>query len=187
MANGNIPAAVDAARAAGAGAAPEATAALARAWLAAGDLQAAREALAGMPAADRAPDHARLETLLADAQLSHEIEDRDSAIRALDQAMRLADRERLRLPFVLEGTWIQGALQRDPALADAYRHLLDPGPVSRNGSARSRAGDRARATRGVGRGGARNGDRGPRAAGGDQSLGIAGDEGRSLDGGGRAA
>ena len=49
LAQGNIASAVEAARRAGADSSPEAAAALARAWLAGGNIQAARRALAGVP------------------------------------------------------------------------------------------------------------------------------------------
>jgi LuxR family maltose regulon positive regulatory protein len=140
LAQGNIASAVEAARRAGADSSLEAAAALARAWLAGGNIQAARRALAGCSAdRDRVPDHVRLQAWLADAQLSHEIGDRRSADRLLERALRLAESERVRLPFLIEGSWIREELPENPGLARAYRQLLNRGPSSRGGPARHRA------------------------------------------------
>ena len=129
LAQGNVASAVETARRAGADSSPEAAAALARAWLAGGNIQAARRALAGGSAdEDRAPDHVRLQAWLADAQLSHEIGDRRSAERLLERALRLAAGEQVRLPFLMEGSWIREELQDNPGLARAYGQLLNQGP-----------------------------------------------------------
>ena len=145
LAQGNVASAVETARRAGADSSPEAAAALARAWLAGGNIQAARRALAGGSAdEDRVPDHARLHAWLADAQLSHEIGDRQSAERLLERALRLAAGEQVRLPFLMEGSWIREELQDKPGLARAYRQLLNQGPSSRGGPGRPRASAPAR-------------------------------------------
>jgi LuxR family transcriptional regulator, maltose regulon positive regulatory protein len=138
-AEGNTQSSVDAARRAGAGSSPEATAALARAWLAAGDVKAAKDAFAGGSTAfDRAPDQIRLQAWLIDARISHVMGDRERAHRSLEHALRLGDTEQLRLPFVMERAWIGGALQRSPDLAHGYGHLLDPVPGVGDGSTRTR-------------------------------------------------
>ena len=145
LAQGNIPSAVEAARRAGADSSLEAAAALARAWLAGGNVQGARRALAGGSAArDRAPEHVRLQAWLADAQLSHETGDRQSADRLLERALRLAAGEQVRLPFLMEGSWIRDGLAENPGLARAYRQLVSQGPSSRGGPGRSRAGAAAK-------------------------------------------
>jgi LuxR family maltose regulon positive regulatory protein len=145
LAQGHIASAVEAARRGGADSSLEAAAALARAWLAGGNIQAARRALDGGSAArDRVPDHVRLQAWLADAQISHEIGDRRSEDRLLEQALRLAAGEQVRLPFLMEGSWIRDGLGENPGLARAYRQLLNQGPSSRGGPARSRAGAAAR-------------------------------------------
>jgi LuxR family maltose regulon positive regulatory protein len=145
LAQGNFASAVEAARQAGADSSPEAAAALARAWLAGGNVQGARRALAGGSAAgDRVPDHVRLQAWLADARLSHEVGDRRNADRLLERALRLAAGEQVRLPFLMEGSWIRDGLGENPGLARAYRQLLNQGPSSRGGPARSRAGAAAR-------------------------------------------
>jgi LuxR family maltose regulon positive regulatory protein len=118
--------AVAAATGAGSGCCLDAAAALAHAWLAAGDSQAASQALAGVPAGAETPGSARLEGLLADARLGYDSGDTGRDRRSLEQALRLAEPERLRLPFALQRKWIQPVLRRDPALAATYRHLLEP-------------------------------------------------------------
>ena len=146
LAQGDIGPAVETARQAGAGSSPEAAAALARAWLAGGNIQAARRTLAGAATdADRVPDQVRLETWLADAQLSYELGDRQSSDRSLDRALRLAESEQVRLPFLMQGGWIREKLQENPGLARTYRRLLNQGSSSRGGPARSRASAPAKA------------------------------------------
>ncbi len=126
-ATGDIQAAVAAARRADPASGPDATAALARAWLAAGDHQAARRALeAGAEGAGTAPEQARLEGWVVDAQLCYAAADGARGRRSLEHALRLARAQQLRLPFALERTWIQPVLRRDPDLAVAYRELLEP-------------------------------------------------------------
>jgi LuxR family maltose regulon positive regulatory protein len=130
---GDIVSALGAARRAAAGAPLAAAAAQARAYLAAGDTQAAREVLAaGSVAAGAAPDRDRLEALLADCHVSHVLGDRMRARRALEQALKLAEEEQLRLPFVLERAWLSGPL-RDVGLAGAHQALLGPGSPARDG------------------------------------------------------
>ena len=137
LAQGDFASAVEAARRAGADSSPEAAAVLARAWLAGGNIPAAKRALAGGGTdRDRDPDHVRLRAWLAEAQLSHEIGDRRNANRLLDQALRLAASEQVRLPFLMEGRWLQDELQENPGLARAYRQLLNQGLPSRSGQAR---------------------------------------------------
>jgi LuxR family maltose regulon positive regulatory protein len=77
------------------------------------------------------PERARLQACLADARLSYHNGDRARGRRSLGRALRLAERERLRLPFILERGWIRPVLRRDPDLAQAYRHLL-PSALSGN-------------------------------------------------------
>jgi LuxR family maltose regulon positive regulatory protein len=50
--------------------------------------------------------------------------DRARGHRSLAAALRLAEPEQLRLPFVLERGWITPVLRQDPELADAHRRLL---------------------------------------------------------------
>jgi LuxR family maltose regulon positive regulatory protein len=101
--------------------------ALAQTWLAAGNPQAARRALESPGAgATAASDYARVEAWLVDARLSYRADDRGKGYRSLEQAMQLASAEQLRLPFMMERSWIRPVLRQDPRLARAYQFLLKP-------------------------------------------------------------
>jgi LuxR family maltose regulon positive regulatory protein len=130
---GDTQAALDAARRAGAGSALDAAVALARAFLAAGNLHAARQAMAG--AADAPPgedgDPLRLEAYLTDALLSYRSDDPAGGRRSLERALRLGEPECRRLPFAMNRAWIQPALRNCPDLAGAYDGLLQHGPARR--------------------------------------------------------
>ena len=128
---GDIASALGAAKRAAAGAPFAAAAAQARALLAAGDARAAAEVLAAGSAADAAPDRDRLEALLVDGHVCHVLGDRVGARRALEQALKLAEGEQVRLPFVLERAWLPGAL-RDVGLAGAHQDLMGPGSPARD-------------------------------------------------------
>jgi LuxR family maltose regulon positive regulatory protein len=126
-ATGDIQAALDAARRAGTGSGLDAAVARARAFLAAGNLQAARQALpagADAPAGEAAD---RLEAYLTDALISYRSHDPAGGRRSLERALRLAEPERRRLLLAMNKTWIQPALHYCPDLARAYRGLLQPG------------------------------------------------------------
>jgi len=127
LAAGDIEAALAAAKRAGSDSSLEAAATLAHAWVAAGDTTSARRALEPALAARGAvPERVRLQALLADARLSYGTGDPARGHRCLASALRLAEREQLRLPFVMERAWIRPALRRDPDLAHAHRRLLEP-------------------------------------------------------------
>ena len=99
----------------------------ARAWAAAGDTSNARRALSpAMAAHHGAAQQVRLQAWLVDAQLSYNDGNRARGHRSLASALRLAEREQLRLPFVLERGWINQALERDPELARSHQRLLAP-------------------------------------------------------------
>jgi LuxR family transcriptional regulator, maltose regulon positive regulatory protein len=125
-ATGDIQAALDAARRAGAGSGLDAAVARARAFLAAGNLHAARQAL---PVGAGAPGEAddRLEAYLTDALISYRSHDPAQGRRSLERALRLAGPERRRLPLAMNQAWIQPALHYCPDLARVYRGLLQPG------------------------------------------------------------
>lgn len=129
VAEGAVQAAVDAAESADPRSHLDAAVALAQAWLAAGNARAARQALPA-PHAAAAPDYARVEAWLVEARLSYRADDRVRGHRSLEQALRLASAEQLRLPFIMERAWIRPVLRRDPGLADAYRPLLEPDVIS---------------------------------------------------------
>ena len=125
---GDAPAAVAAAQRADPE--PDAAAALAHAWLTAGDQEAARRALDAVgPAGAVGAESSRLEVALADARLSYGAGDGARGRRCLERALRLARPEQERLPFVMERTWLRPILRHDPELAHAYRELLGPDAV----------------------------------------------------------
>jgi LuxR family transcriptional regulator, maltose regulon positive regulatory protein len=132
--------ALDLAASAGSGHCLDAAVVLAHAWLAAGDPQAARHALASVPAGAETRDSVRLEGWLVDAQLCYGSGDSGRGRRSFEHALRLGEPERLRLPFALQRNWIRPVLRRDPELADAYRHLLEPEFVSPVGGTAQRPG-----------------------------------------------
>jgi LuxR family transcriptional regulator, maltose regulon positive regulatory protein len=110
-----------------AGASLEAAVTRARAWALAGDGEAAQRALAPVLAADgEAPDPVRLLAWLVDARLGYDTGDDGRARRSLACALRLAEPEQFRLPFVLERGWLGAMLRREPELADSHRVLLAP-------------------------------------------------------------
>ena len=106
---------------------------LAHERMAAGDGESARRVLEPLLAIrNRVPDRVRLQALLVDARLCYHRGDSARGRRSLGRALRLADREQLRLPFALDRGWIEPVLRRDPQLAYAHRHLL-PQPASHRG------------------------------------------------------
>jgi LuxR family transcriptional regulator, maltose regulon positive regulatory protein len=109
--------------------------ALAYAWLAAGDHQAARRALAAAVAGPRElRDRANLDEWLIDARISYRSGDGVRGRRSLEHALQLGKPEQIRLPFAMEQSWLRPVLRRDPELARTYRHLLEPDLTS-HGSA----------------------------------------------------
>ena len=130
---GDIRSALDAARRAQAGSALDAAVARARAFLAAGNLDAARKALPRVACAPPGePDERlRLDAYLTDALLSYRSGDPAQGRRSLDRALRLGKPEHLRLPFAMNRAWIQPALRHCPGLAAEHRDLLQPGPGRR--------------------------------------------------------
>jgi LuxR family transcriptional regulator, maltose regulon positive regulatory protein len=141
---GDIQAALAAARRAGRDTSLEATVALAHVWAASGDAENARRVLAPALATDSGvPDRVRLHAWLIDARLSYTSGDRARGRRSLASALRLAEPEQLRLPFVIERGWIEPVLRSDPELAHAHRDLLAPGPGHDQLPARRSIPDRA--------------------------------------------
>jgi LuxR family maltose regulon positive regulatory protein len=127
-ATGDIPSAVAAAERAHPGASLDAAVTLAQAWLDGGEPQAAALALERGPAlTGEEPDGRRLDRWLVDARLAYASGDRTRGRRSLEKALRLGQRERLRLPLALAAGWMRPVLRSDPELAEAHRHLLEPG------------------------------------------------------------
>jgi LuxR family maltose regulon positive regulatory protein len=108
-----------------AGTTPEAAVILAHARVVAGDDEAAHRALAAVLTPDsEVTDPVRLQALLVEARLGYDSGDDGRGRRSLAAALRLADREQIRLPFVLERSWLGPVLRRDPELAGSHRPLL---------------------------------------------------------------
>ena len=128
---GDIRAALEAAGRAGPESGPDVSAALARAWLAAGNIQAARQALAGA-ADDQSGIRALIQAHLTDALISYRGGDPARARRLLQRALHLGEPEGYRLPFVMDRAWVQPVLRHHPDLAAAGHWLLDPGQAPRS-------------------------------------------------------
>ncbi len=123
---GDVPAALAAASRAGPQSVPDAAAALAHAWLASGDHQAARRVLETAPGSPgSASQEIGLAGWLVDARLSYATGDDTRGRRSLEHALRLAEPEQIRLPFVMERSWIRHVLRRDPELARSCAEQLD--------------------------------------------------------------
>ena len=126
---GDVGQALAAAERAGPSDSAEAAVVLAHAWLAAKDVENARRALApALAAPNPAPGRVHLQAWLADARLSYDSGDRARAQRSLTSALRLAKRDQLRLPLLMERGWIGPVLQHAPAVAHAHRDLFTPAP-----------------------------------------------------------
>ncbi len=124
---GDIQAALTAAERAGSGTSLEAAVTVAHTRATAGDGDNAQHALAPVLAADSGvPDRVRLQAWLVDARLSYTNGDCARGRRSLASALRLAECEQLRLPFVAERNWLGPVLRRDPELAETHRRLLAP-------------------------------------------------------------
>lgn len=127
VAAGDIEAALAAAKRADCDSSPEAAVMLAYAWMAARDGDNARRTLDPvLAAAERLPERVRLQACLVDARLSYRSGDRARGRRSLGCALRLGEREQLRLPFAMERGWIGPMLRRDPELVGAHQHLITP-------------------------------------------------------------
>jgi LuxR family maltose regulon positive regulatory protein len=127
-ASGDVQAALDAARRAGPPSSLAGAVALARARLAGADPRAAAQALAQASAtvADQTPDLLRLEAWLLEAELGYGGGDQDRGRQALEHALKLAEKERVLLPFAIQRAWIEPVLQRDAGLAGDFRYLFRP-------------------------------------------------------------
>ncbi|GAA3961808.1 LuxR family transcriptional regulator [Actinomadura viridis] len=116
-----------AAEQAGGAATPRSAVALARAEVCGGDPAAAAGALRhALTESANVPADVRIEAWLLHARLAYSAEDASGGRRFLDRALRLAERERIRLPFALCGEWLPQVLRHDPDLARPYRSLLGP-------------------------------------------------------------
>src|SRR4029077_17024861 len=119
LASGAIQAAVAAACRADPDRVSDAAAALAHAWLAFGDQQAARRVLDAVAVEESFggdPQLTSMPVLLADARLSYRTDDSARGRRSLERVLQLARPEQLRLPFAMERSWIRPVTRRWPAL-----------------------------------------------------------------------
>jgi LuxR family transcriptional regulator, maltose regulon positive regulatory protein len=107
-----------------AGSSPEAAITVAHALASVSDGEAPRVLAPALAADGHLSDPPRVRALLLDARLSYDGGDEARGRRALESALRLAEREQLRLPVALERGWLVPVLRRDPELADAHRDLL---------------------------------------------------------------
>ncbi len=124
---GDIRAALAAAGRIDCGSSLEAAVMHAQTWTAAGHTSNARRALAPALAVQKGmPERLQMHVWLADAQLSYDNGDGARGHRSLASALRLAEHEQLRLPFVLEHGWIRQVLRHDAELARSYQRLLNP-------------------------------------------------------------
>jgi LuxR family maltose regulon positive regulatory protein len=124
---GDIPSAVAAAERAGPTVSLDAAAALAHARLDAGDLPAAVSAMDNGPGITAGTSAAsRVNWRLAEAHLAFGNDDGRHGRQSLMKAIKLGEREELRLSFALEAAWIRPVLRSDPELAEAYRRVLAP-------------------------------------------------------------
>ncbi|MFN2495554.1 MAG: LuxR C-terminal-related transcriptional regulator [Pseudonocardiaceae bacterium] len=68
----------------------------------------------------------RVEAWLLDAQASYVTGNPTRGRRSLDRALRLGDREQVRLPFAARSAWLRSVLRSDQELARHYLRLLEP-------------------------------------------------------------
>jgi len=127
---GDVSSAVAIAMRANPGTSLDATVALAHAWLDADDTTAAGQALENGPDdAGEVAGQSRLDRWLVDARLGYSRGDAARVRQSLQRALGLGEQEKLRLPFAMQAAWIRSVLRNDPHLADAHRHLLEPGLI----------------------------------------------------------
>jgi LuxR family maltose regulon positive regulatory protein len=126
VAAGDIPAALEVADGDGS---LEAMVARAHAWAAAGNDEKAGQLLApALAVGDEAPERVRVQARLLEARLGYRGGDPARGRRAFAAALRLAEHEQLRLPFVLEHSWAGQAVDGNPGLATRYHRLLGLAP-----------------------------------------------------------
>ena len=103
----------------------------AAAWMAAGEIKAARAALRGaLERAGEDPEHildpSLLEALLLDARIHYAVGDRAAGRDSLVRALRIGRSEDVRLPFAMERAWIVPVLRTDAELTAGYQALFQP-------------------------------------------------------------
>ena len=83
----------------------------------------------------QAPDHRCLEAWLIEARIAQLTGDGERSRRRMERALRLAEPEQWRLPFVLHSEWLGHEMERHPGLTRAGRELLGGAPVTDDGPA----------------------------------------------------
>jgi LuxR family transcriptional regulator, maltose regulon positive regulatory protein len=73
----------------------------------------------------------RVAAWLLDAQASYATGDASRGRRSLDRALRLGEREQLRLPFAMCAPWLRAVLRSDQELVRHYPRLLEPLRIGR--------------------------------------------------------
>ncbi|MFD1660072.1 LuxR C-terminal-related transcriptional regulator [Streptomyces caeni] len=121
---------------------PERTAAAARAHLATGDVEAARDLLAALSTGHGGGPAVTVRVLLARAQTADALGEGDEAERLVARALRVARPERLRRPFLESGPWLRRFARRRPTLTRGH-DWLPASPVGRAPSGEARDGCRA--------------------------------------------
>ncbi|WP_433467086.1 LuxR C-terminal-related transcriptional regulator [Spirillospora sp. CA-128828] len=104
----------------------EGAVALARVHLHERQPAAASRAVRPVLAESSAPATARVEAWLLDAYLAYRADDRSRGRRSLERALRLGEREKIRLPFAMARSWLLPVLRQDPELLRPHRRLIDP-------------------------------------------------------------
>ncbi|WP_131732258.1 LuxR C-terminal-related transcriptional regulator [Actinomadura formosensis] len=123
MADGAPAAAIGPARDAGGA---EGAVALARVHLDRQDPAAASTAIRPVLTESSAPAPVRLDAWLLDACLAYRTGDHSRGRRSLERALRLGEREGIRLPFARARGWLLPVLERDPELLRPHRRLIAP-------------------------------------------------------------
>jgi LuxR family maltose regulon positive regulatory protein len=72
------------------------------------------------------PPASRVSWRLAEARLAFSNGDGQAGQQALMMAIKVGEREGLRLSFALEAAWLRPLLRGDPRLAEACKHVLAP-------------------------------------------------------------
>ncbi|HEY2765767.1 MAG TPA: LuxR C-terminal-related transcriptional regulator [Pseudonocardiaceae bacterium] len=106
---------------------PDGAVALARAQLSAGHPVSALSTLRpALTEAVAVRSDVRVAAWLLDAQSSYATGNPSRGRRSLDRALRLGDREQVRLPFAAFSPWLRSVLRCDQDLARQYLRLLQP-------------------------------------------------------------
>ncbi|MDF5756914.1 LuxR C-terminal-related transcriptional regulator [Spongiactinospora sp. TRM90649] len=132
-------AAIEAANQAGGTGSTDSAVALARGELGRGEVAAASRTLrSALTEATAVPIDVRVEAWLLDAFLAYRMNDRSRGRRSLDRALRLGEREQVRLPFAMARPWLLPVLRRDEELLRPHRRFIDPLLVRQAGAPRPR-------------------------------------------------